>query len=63
MVVCEAWNAPFTFRYIDKEITTRIQCMQKLKDGKVRIFYGFLQILEGTKLFCFFDIFSPLNKR
>ncbi len=31
IIINDDWNAPFTFRYIDKEITTRIQCLQKLK--------------------------------
>lgn len=35
IVVNDSWNSPFTFRYIDKEVTTRIQCLSKLKDGKV----------------------------
>ncbi len=31
LVANDSWNAPFTFRYVDKQITTRIQCLQKLK--------------------------------
>lgn len=29
------WNCPFTFRYVDKGITTRVQKLQSLKSGKV----------------------------
>ena len=31
LVVADSWNCPFTFRYVDKEITTRIQCLQDLR--------------------------------
>ena len=63
IVVNDSWNSPFTFRYVDKEITTRIQCLHKLKDGKVIYSFCFLHI-EGNffhyllKSYC-----RPLNKK
>ena len=35
LTASESWNCPFTFRYVDKGITTRVQCLQSLKQGKV----------------------------
>lgn len=34
LVVCEEWKPPLTFRYIDKGITTRVQILQMLAEGK-----------------------------
>ena len=35
LVASDGWNPPFTFRYVDKGITTRIQVLQQLSEGKV----------------------------
>lgn len=35
LVACDQWNPPLTFRYIDKGITTRVQVLQDLAEGKV----------------------------
>ena len=50
IAVNDSWNCPFTFRYVDKEITTRIQCLPKLKDGKVIFLY--FHSFEGTFFSC-----------
>lgn len=36
LVASDGWNPPFTFRYVDRGITTRIQVLQQLAEGKVR---------------------------
>jgi hypothetical protein len=35
LIASQGWNPPFTFRYIDKAITTRIQILQQMAEGKV----------------------------
>jgi hypothetical protein len=35
LIASDGWNPPFTFRYIDKGVTTRIQVLQQLSEGKV----------------------------
>ena len=53
LTASECWNCPFTFRYVDKGITTRIQSLQKLKQGKVTLFdecsKHFLLVSDFTK--------------
>ena len=35
---CPEWNPPFTFKCTEKGITTRIQKIHRLKQGKVNIY-------------------------
>jgi hypothetical protein len=36
---CPEWNPPFNFKYTEKGITTRIQKIHRLKQGRVSIKY------------------------
>jgi hypothetical protein len=37
---CAEWNPSFNFKYTEKGITTRIQKIHRLKQGKVSFLHG-----------------------
>jgi hypothetical protein len=38
LIAAEDWNSPFSFKYATIAMTTRVQPIHQLKQGKVRLF-------------------------